>query len=73
MGRKHVRKSGRKPIVGATNRTGRNQPCPCGSRKKFKTCCNPLKFIPTLSERQAAEMERRAVAVLKGGRAQGRT
>lgn len=23
----------------AENRTGRNQPCPCGSGKKFKRCC----------------------------------
>ena len=22
--------------------TGRNQPCPCGSGKKFKKCCLPL-------------------------------
>ena len=22
-----------------TRKTGRNEPCPCGSRKKFKQCC----------------------------------
>jgi hypothetical protein len=22
---------------------GRNRPCPCGSKKKFKMCCLPLK------------------------------
>ncbi|MDK1031284.1 MAG: SEC-C metal-binding domain-containing protein [Planctomycetia bacterium] len=29
----------RKPIVRAQPRVGRNQPCPCGSGKKFKHCC----------------------------------
>jgi len=30
-----------KPIV-VGNRVGRNDPCPCGSNKKFKKCCiNP--------------------------------
>ncbi len=28
---------GRKPR--STLKTGRNQPCPCGSGKKFKRCC----------------------------------
>ncbi len=30
-----------RPMPGATrpNRIGRNDPCPCGSRKKFKHCC----------------------------------
>lgn len=26
------------PVVN-TNKTGRNDPCPCGSGKKFKKCC----------------------------------
>lgn len=26
--------------VGSTKRIGRNEPCPCGSGKKFKKCCN---------------------------------
>ena len=25
------------PVVG--RETGRNQPCPCGSKKKYKRCC----------------------------------
>lgn len=28
----------RKPVVG-TQKIGRNEPCPCGSGKKFKNCC----------------------------------
>ncbi|MBF0196751.1 MAG: preprotein translocase subunit SecA [Planctomycetes bacterium] len=28
-----------KPIVNAERRVGRNDPCPCGSGKKFKQCC----------------------------------
>lgn len=27
------------PIQRATQRVGRNDSCPCGSRKKFKKCC----------------------------------
>ncbi|HWE35057.1 MAG TPA: SEC-C metal-binding domain-containing protein [Isosphaeraceae bacterium] len=27
------------PVQRATGRVGRNDPCPCGSRKKFKACC----------------------------------
>lgn len=28
-----------KQVVRATPKTGRNDPCPCGSGKKFKKCC----------------------------------
>ncbi len=28
-----------KPVVRAIPKTGRNDPCPCGSGKKFKKCC----------------------------------
>lgn len=27
------------PVQRATRRVGRNDPCPCGSGKKFKKCC----------------------------------
>jgi hypothetical protein len=27
------------PIVSAGNKVGRNDPCPCGSGKKYKKCC----------------------------------
>ena len=33
---------GQKPYV-AENETGRNQPCPCGSGKKYKRCCGAEK------------------------------
>jgi uncharacterized protein len=29
----------RTPAVRATSKVGRNEPCPCGSGKKFKKCC----------------------------------
>lgn len=29
----------RKPVVRAEPKVGRNEPCPCGSGKKFKRCC----------------------------------
>ena len=32
------------PIVHLA-KTGRNEPCPCGSGKKFKKCCLPLSNI----------------------------
>jgi len=28
-----------KPIVRQTPKIGRNDPCSCGSKKKFKKCC----------------------------------
>ncbi|MGN1324764.1 MAG: SEC-C metal-binding domain-containing protein, partial [Candidatus Spyradenecus sp.] len=28
-----------KPIVNEQPRPGRNDPCPCGSGKKYKKCC----------------------------------
>jgi uncharacterized protein YecA (UPF0149 family) len=27
------------PVQRATGKVGRNNPCPCGSGKKFKRCC----------------------------------
>jgi|GEM_PF-6803220 len=27
------------PFVRAHKKVGRNDPCPCGSRKKYKRCC----------------------------------
>jgi len=27
------------PIRRSTRKIGRNEPCPCGSRQKFKKCC----------------------------------
>ena len=30
-----------KPIV-TENKIGRNDPCPCGSGKKYKKCCNKI-------------------------------
>jgi preprotein translocase subunit SecA len=29
------------PIVRKQERVGRNDPCPCGSGKKYKRCCYP--------------------------------
>ncbi|MDZ7615749.1 MAG: SEC-C metal-binding domain-containing protein, partial [Patescibacteria group bacterium] len=30
------------PIVAPTTRVGRNEPCPCGSGKKYKRCCGAI-------------------------------
>ena len=29
----------KKPVKREDNKVGRNDPCPCGSGKKFKKCC----------------------------------
>jgi len=34
-----ARPSGRKPVATAKEKVGRNDPCPCGSGKKYKHCC----------------------------------
>ena len=34
-----IRDRQRKPIVRTGPKVGRNDPCPCGSGKKFKKCC----------------------------------
>ena len=44
-----------------TAKTGRNQPCPCGSGKKFKQCCL-----------RKEEAEREAMAALNQARQEGR-
>ena len=45
-----------------TTKTGRNEPCPCGSGKKFKQCCL----------RKEEEAEREAMAALTEARKKGR-
>jgi tetratricopeptide (TPR) repeat protein len=45
-----------------TTKTGRNQPCPCGSGKKFKQCCL----------RKEEEAEHKAMAALNQARQEGR-
>lgn len=35
----YVDGSGQQPIRRETPKVGRNEPCPCGSGKKFKKCC----------------------------------
>jgi uncharacterized protein len=43
------------PIVRATPKVGRNDPCPCGSGKKVKKCCGGTLIAPsTLHEEGAA-------------------
>jgi hypothetical protein len=40
-------------------KTGRNQPCPCGSGNKFKRCCgNPLKHAPSRPRYSKTVLER---------------
>ncbi len=37
-----VKKPVNKPIVNKTAKVGRNDPCPCGSGKKYKKCCGAV-------------------------------
>jgi len=34
--------SGGQTFVRSTRKVGRNEPCPCGSGKKFKHCCGRI-------------------------------
>jgi hypothetical protein len=40
-GRPSVRDAATASALQPSARTGRNQPCPCGSGRKFKRCCMP--------------------------------
>ena len=42
-GRPRSRSDDRSPYVRGGRKIGRNEPCPCGSGKKFKQCCGRLK------------------------------
>jgi uncharacterized protein YecA (UPF0149 family) len=35
----HEYEEGEEPLPPPTKKVGRNDPCPCGSGKKFKKCC----------------------------------
>jgi len=35
----NVNSQGNKPVVNKNKKVGRNDPCPCGSGKKYKKCC----------------------------------
>lgn len=52
-----VRSMSRTPPPGAA-RTGRNDPCPCGSGKKYKRCCLGATAKPDVGARQLLQIER---------------
>ncbi|MGI6168866.1 MAG: SEC-C metal-binding domain-containing protein [Christensenellales bacterium] len=37
--RDEIVKEHRRTIIAVSNKVGRNEPCPCGSGKKYKKCC----------------------------------
>ncbi|MFB5662292.1 SEC-C metal-binding domain-containing protein [Alteribacillus sp. HJP-4] len=37
--------------------TGRNDPCPCGSGKKYKKCCGKISSLPVYSEGEILEVQ----------------
>ncbi|MGI6175642.1 MAG: SEC-C metal-binding domain-containing protein [Christensenellales bacterium] len=41
--RKEITKEYRASIIAVSNKVGRNEPCPCGSGKKYKKCCGTAK------------------------------
>jgi tetratricopeptide (TPR) repeat protein len=43
-------KSGERKLLLPTKKVGRNEPCPCGSGKKFKKCCLP--FVQSIPAKQ---------------------
>jgi hypothetical protein len=51
--------------LSTTPRPGRNEPCPCGSGRKYKQCC--------LAKDEAASATARATAAAEGGAVAGDT
>ena len=51
------------PYSGASMKTGRNDPCPCGSDRKFKKCCGQTAVVaaPAPAEVAAPPTETAAV------------
>ena len=48
------------PLI-ASRKVGRNDPCPCGSGKKYKACCNaPVKYYLT-----GKALERKSLTVME--------
>lgn len=35
------------------DKVGRNEPCPCGSEKKFKKCCLDAKFHGPIQQKES--------------------
>lgn len=53
---------------GRSGKVGRNEPCPCGSRKKYKKCCLPRDESARLQERKRSnvhELDERIVRHLR--------
>jgi uncharacterized protein len=38
------------------NKVGRNEPCPCGSGKKYKNCCYLIQKKPTIKKKFTAKL-----------------
>ena len=47
-------------------RTGRNDPCPCGSGRKYKPCCLATATAPLATEPDALAAQRKAHDWLQG-------
>ncbi|MBI5193059.1 MAG: SEC-C domain-containing protein [Nitrospirae bacterium] len=43
------------------NKPGRNEPCPCGSGKKYKRCCLSKSYIPAGKEHSILEQQMEAI------------
>ncbi len=49
-----------------TNRIGRNDPCPCGSGRKFKKCCQVAQQVATAHVQAAKNKLNQVFAVGEG-------
>ena len=38
----NIKKNNSSPFIRSEKKVGRNDPCPCGSGKKYKHCCGKL-------------------------------
>ena len=56
----------RRLVAGRGSRVGRNEPCPCGSGRKSKRCCDG-RAVPSLRVRSALTMQRLALYAAQHG------
>ena len=61
--------SGKSAAINTTSKAGRNDPCPCGSGRKYKHCCQPKELAAeSASKGKAQALAQAAKRRLDGGR-----
>jgi hypothetical protein len=52
-------------ILSLVAKVGRNDPCPCGSGKKFKKCCESKGQVPVLGRAEVAASSDKMTSLFK--------